>query len=291
MITMCATSWLVLFRHQEVRSVFIIGMLSLFVVLILNLLFYLMHLTYKGPMAALFVFNIAYIACWLVFDTYPKEITRLMERVGERLFWVDPLLGDIPHMDLALRNICSFNLGLLNLTYIHTSGGAFNIITLIVIGLGLLINTLIGLRLIKKSISVKLYDGFMVQIIINGYTNITKVYTQLKNNQLPKAGWYAWTIALFMGLNFISPSYCMPSSVAPEIDDSLTGEQQPRVEQGSNTPIGEGARGSRLQNAATYDARDVSAGVVATGVAGVIHQAGTAIVGNQQPTVDEPAAS
>lgn len=208
-IIMCATSWLVLIGQQEVRSVFIVALLSLFVVLILNLLFYLMDLTYKGPMAALFVFNIAYIACWLVFDTYPKEITRLMERVGERLPWVDPLIGEIPHNALALRNVCSFNLGLLNVAFIHTSG-AVNKITVILIGLGLLTNILIGLGLIKKATSVKLYDGFMVQIIINGYTNIITIYNQLKNNQLPKVGWYACIIALFMGLNFISPSYCMP---------------------------------------------------------------------------------
>lgn len=84
----------------------------------------------------------------------------------------------------------------------------------------------------------------------------------------------------------------MPSSVAPEIDTSLTGEQQPPVGQGSNAPVAEGARGSRLQNAATY-ARDVSAGVVATGVVGGIHQAGTTIIGNPQPTepaVNEPSA-
>lgn len=187
MIVMCATSWLVLIRQQEVRSVFIIGMFSLFVVLILDLLFYLMHFTYKGPMAALFVFNIAYIACWLVFDLYPKEITSLMERVGERLTWVDPLIGEIPPNALALRNICSFNLGLLNCTFIHTSGGAVNKITVILIGLGLLANIFIGLRLIKKATSVKPYDGFMVQIIINGYDNILTIYDQLKEKQLPKA--------------------------------------------------------------------------------------------------------
>ena len=290
MIVMCANSWLVLIRQQEVRSVFIIGMFSLFVVLILDLLFYLMHLTYIGPMAALFVFNISYIACWLVFDTFPKEITSLMERVGERLSWVDLLIGEIPLNALALRNVCSFNLGLIKFYVYSHLGGAVNKLTVILIGLGLLTNILIGLRLIKKSISVKLYDGFMVQIIINGYNNIVTIYDQLKNKQLPKAGWYAWIIALFMGLNFISPSYCMPSSVAPEIDASLTGEQQSSVGQGSNAPVAEGARGSRYQNAAAY-VRDVSAGVIATGVAGGLHQAGTSIMGNQQPTVDEPAVN
>ena len=295
MIVICATSWLVLLQQQEVRSVFIISMFSLFLVLILDLLFYLMHFTYKGPMAALFVVNIAYITCWLVFDLYPKEITSLMERVGERLTWVDPLLSQIPHDALALRNICSFNQGLLNCTFIHTSGGAVNEITVILIGLGLLANLFIGLRLIKKTngTSVKLYDGFMVQIIINGYDNILTIYDQLKNKQLPKARWYTWIIAVCMGLNFISPSYCMASSVAPEVDTSFTGEQQSPVRQGSDGLVAEGAGGSRLQNATTY-ARDVSAGVAATGIAGGIHQVRTTIMApspqTTEPAVNEPSA-
>lgn len=92
----------------------------------------------------------------------------------------------MPHEDVALRNVCSFNLSLLNFTYIHTSlGGAVNIITLSLIGLGLLINILIGLRLIKVSASVELSNSFMVQIIKNGYNNITIILMQLKNKQLP----------------------------------------------------------------------------------------------------------
>ena len=291
-IIMCATSWLVLVRQQEVRSVFIIGVFSLIVLLILHLQFFFMDLMYKGPMAALFIFNITYIACWLVFDAYPKGITSFMERVGEGLYWVDPLIGETPPNALALRNVCSFNLGLLNLTYIHTSGEAVNVITVILICLGLLANVLVGLRLIKKSTSVKLYDGFMVQIIINGYNNIIIIYDQLKNKQLPKARWYAWAIALIMGLNFISPSYCMATSERPQIDASLTGEGQPSAGgQGPHSPVAEGARGSRLGQGPAYAyARDVSAGVVATGVATGIQQAATTIM-DQPPGTEETGPS
>lgn len=90
-IILCANSWLVLVRHQKVRAVFIITVFSLCIVLILHLLFFCMGLMYKRPMAALYIFNITYIACWLVFDAYPKAITRFTERVGERLAWIDPL--------------------------------------------------------------------------------------------------------------------------------------------------------------------------------------------------------
>ena len=251
-IVMCATSWLVLVREQEVRSVFIIGVFSLIVLLILHLLFFFMGLMYKGPMAALFIFNITYIACWLVFDTYSKTITNFMERVGDTLSWVDPLISEIPHNALALRNVCSFNLGLLNLTYMHTSGGAVHIIIIILIGLGLLANILVGLRLIKKPTSIKLYDGFMVQIIINGYNNIVNIYNQLENKQLPQARWYVWAIALIMGLNFISPSYCMASNEMFEIGTSLTGEQLPLDQEDAASPVSEGARGSRLARGPAY---------------------------------------
>ena len=132
----------------------------------------------------------------------------------------------------------------------------------------------------------------MVQIIINGYNNIVTIYDQLKNKQLPQARWYAWAIALIMGLNFISPSYCMASSEMPQIDASLTGEQQPPAGgQGNHSPVAEGARGSRLGQGPAYAyARDVSAGVVATGVATGIHQAVTTIM-DQQPGTEETGPS
>ena len=65
--------------------------------------------------------------------------------------------------------------------YIHTSHTTVNIFILILIGLGLATNVLIGLRLIKASASVKLYDSFMLQIIKHGYSNITTIFEQLKN--------------------------------------------------------------------------------------------------------------
>lgn len=110
----------------------------------------------------------------------------------------------------------------------------------------MLANILVGLRLIKNPTSVKLYDGFMVQIIINGYNNIVSIYNQLENKQLPQARWYAWAIALIMGLNFISPSYCMASNEMFEIGTSLTGEQLPLGQEDAASPVSEGARGSRL---------------------------------------------
>ena len=250
-IILCANSWLVLVLRDEVRSVFIICLFSLIVVLILHLQFFSMGLMYKGPMAALFIFNVAYNGCWLIFDRYPKAITSFMELIGEKLSWVDVLLGQIPHNDLALRNVCSFNLGLLNFTYIHTSGTTLNKVALILICLGLICNILIGLRLIKASASVKLYHGFTVQIIQHGYNNIFIIYNQLINKQLPKASWYAWAIVLTMGLTFISPCYAMESTGGEVIiDASLTGEQQRSTPTNSavDSAVGEGATLQRSGN-------------------------------------------
>lgn len=242
LIVMCAGSWLALVQNDEVRFVFIANVFSLLVLLILHIQFTSMGLEYAKGLSALYIYNAIYMGCSSVlFYSYAKyNIADFMERLGEELSWVDPLIGNIPQKDLALRNVCSLSLGLLNLTYIHTSGGAVNIITLILIGLGLLTNVLVGLRLIKVSGSVKLYNGFVFQIIINGYSNILTIYNQFKKKQLPKAGWYAWAIALTMGLNFISPSYCM-SLEGPIIDGSLTltGERQPPEEQDVSSPVGE----------------------------------------------------
>ena len=55
----------------------------------------------------------------------------------------------------------------------------------ILIGLALAMNILIGLRLIKVSESLKLHDGFTVQIIKHGYDNINTLYNQLKNKTMP----------------------------------------------------------------------------------------------------------
>ena len=239
LIVMCAGSWFALVQHDEVRFVLIINVFSLLVLLIFHIQLTSMGLTYTKGLSALYIYNAIYMGCSSIFlYSYAKYIINVMEGVAEKLYWVDPLIGNICHNDLALRNVCSLSLGVLNLTYIHISGGAVNIITLTLIGLGLLTNVLVGLRLIKVSGSVKLYNGFMVQIILNGYNNILTIYSQFKNKELPKAGWYAWAIALVMGLNFISPSYCM-SLEGPIIDASLAGEQSIEREDGEASPTGE----------------------------------------------------
>lgn len=231
-ILLCAANWILLVGKDDVQSICTTNILSFVVLLILCIQFMSMGLAYKGPVAAFVAFNVIYGGCWLVIDRYPKTITNSMIHIGEKLSWVDPLIGSMPHKDLALRNVCSFSLGLLNLTYVHTSGTTANILILFLIGLGLVTNVLIGLRLIKASASVKLHSsGFIGQIIINGYHNIVTIYDQLKNKQLPKATWYAWAITLTMGVTFISPCYAMepqhidaPEIDAPEIDTSLTGD-------------------------------------------------------------------
>lgn len=86
---------------------------------------------------------------------------------------------------------------MLNLGHIHTSGKTLSVLILFLIGLGLFINVLVGLRLMEASASVKLPDsGFIGKIIINGVNNITTIYDQLKNKHLPKATMYAWAIPL-----------------------------------------------------------------------------------------------
>lgn len=257
-IFLCAASWLALATKSRVQFVFIICVLTLIVLLVIHFQFISMNYVYR-QMPALYIFNAAYIGCWLIFDRYPKTITSFMERIGEKLSWVDALLGEIPHNDLALRNVCSFNLGLLNFTYIHTSGTTLNKAALILICLGLICNILIGLRLIKASASVKLYHGFTVQIIQHGYNNIFIIYNQLINKQLPKASWYAWAIALTMGLTFISPCYAMESTGGEVIiDASLTGEQQRSAPTHTavDSAVGEGAT---LQRSAAHAQRQAHA--------------------------------
>lgn len=243
-IFICALNWAILIRQDNrVQPVFIIGTFSLIVLLVLYWQFISMGLGYKGLISALFTYNTIYISCWLLFDPYAKAITRFMEHIGDHLSWIDPLIGAMPE-EVALRNLCSFNLGLLNLTYIHVSSGGTNIVILISVGLGLLTNVLIGLRLIKESASITLKHGFMVQIIKHGYSNIAKVFNQLKNKQLPKATRYAWAMVLTIGLVFTSPSYAMPLNVnegqvsmpSPfEIDESQNQEKTAD----SGQPIGE----------------------------------------------------
>jgi hypothetical protein len=99
----------------------IIGLLSLVVLVMLSTLFSQMGLGYKaGAMPALMLFNGVYMFCWLMFDPNTKIITSFAEGLGDKLSWIDPLIGNMPHKDVALRNVCSFNLSLLNVTYIHT---------------------------------------------------------------------------------------------------------------------------------------------------------------------------
>lgn len=272
-IALCANSWLVLELQKDVKSVFIISLLSLIIILILYVQFISMGLAYKGPMAALLIFNATYIACWIILDRYPITITNFMERIGEKLSWVDHLIGSIAHNDLALRNVCSLSFNLLNLTYIHTIGEAPTKIVVILISVGLLSNLLIGLRLLKASASVKLHNGFMVQIIEHGYNNIRTIYNQLKTKQLPKACWHAWVITLTMGVTFISPCYAMTSVIHGgefAIDASLAGEQGEDI--GAAAAVAEGTGGSRSAEASRRFGRDVGVSIVA----------GTAVAGAQQ---------
>lgn len=246
-IFLCALNWAILVRQDDkVQPVFIIGTFCLIVLLVLYCQFISMGLGYKGLISALFMFNGIYISCWLIFDPYAKTITRFMEYIGDHLSWIDPLIGGMSRKEVALRNLCSFNLGLLNLTYIHASGGA-NFVILISVGLGLLINVLIGLRLIKVSASITLKHGFMVQVIKHGYSNIAQIYEQFKKGQLPKATWYAWAMVLTIGLVFTSPSYAMPPYVneervsmsSPFLIDEESQNQEVFETADSGEPLGE----------------------------------------------------
>jgi hypothetical protein len=86
-------------------------------------------LSYAGfriQLPALFLYFVGYNFSSLIFHFYEKQMIAFMENAAETLSWVDPLMRLIPHTDLALRNICSVNLGLLNLMYIYTSTGGCN---------------------------------------------------------------------------------------------------------------------------------------------------------------------
>ncbi len=304
LIFICGVNWVAhVWQKQRVQPVFIIAVITTVLFLITFLAFSCLGLSYKTAPPALLVFYGGYSFCWLIFSYFKKVLISFAKRIGENLRWIDPLMGNMQHHNLALRNVCSLNLSLLNLTYVHTTGGAANIMV-ILIGLALAMNILIGLRLIKVSESVKLHDGFMVQIIKHGYDNITTLYNQLKNKTVPKATWYAWVITLITGLTFSSPSYCMApdTSGGPMIDASLDGQGKPELEEGVSSPISEGAAATRIRQAAETIGRhtrervgqhlmDAPADAIRAGMAGAAASAGAAAYqmtqGNDQPIVDD----
>ena len=63
----------------------------------------------------------------------------------------------------------------------------------------------------------------MIQIVKYGFNNVTTIYGQLKNKQLPKATWYAWAMVLTIGLVFTSPSYAM----SPNVNEGRVGMPSP----------------------------------------------------------------
>lgn len=73
-IFICALNWAILIRQDNrVQPVFIIGTFSLIVLFVLYCQFISMGLGYKGLLSALFMYNIIYISCWLLFDPYAIE--------------------------------------------------------------------------------------------------------------------------------------------------------------------------------------------------------------------------
>ena len=296
--------WALLVRQKgQVQPVFIITVMTMLLFLIVSMTLYYAGSLLRLP--ALLLYLGGYSFCWLVFYSYEKQIVAFIENAAEKLSWVDPLIGSIPHTDLALRNTCSFSLGLLNLIYVYTlgGGGAVNIVTLILVGLSLFTNVLIGLRLIKTSASVKLETSFMLQIIKHGYSNITTIYGQLKKKQLPKATWYGWVIALTMGVTLISPAYAGQISTDGASTMGVSGSGAQPSNTGEGEAVLEGAAGSRVRQGAqrlyqhtvdrlgqkAMDApADAAAGVVsaAAGYAGAA--AYQATMGAEQPTANVP---
>lgn len=307
--------WAILIRHKErVQPVFILSVMAMLFFLIVTTSIYV-YGGYKIPLPALFLYFGAYNFCCLIFHFYEKQISAFMENASEKLSWVDPLLGSIPHTELALRNTCSFSLGLVNLMYVYTStastNGVLNIIPLSLIGLSLTINALIGLRLIKTSASVKLETSFMLQIVKQGYSNITTIYAQLKNKQLPKATWYAWVITLIMGVTLTAPAYASHEASASTDGQSTTGINNTFSVSGSGSqpsgsgegePVPEGAGVSRAREGAqrlyqhtanrlkekAMDApADAAAALITTGLSVVGTAAYEAAMGDEQPTANQ----
>lgn len=305
--------WVILVRQKErVQPVFILSVMTMLLFLIVSISLHF-YGGYKIPLPALLLYFGGYNFCCLIFHFYEKQIIVFMENAADKFSWVDPLIGSIPHTELALRNTCSFSLGLVNLMYVYTSiGGGLNIIILSLIGLSLTMNVLIGLRLIKVAASVKLETSFMLQIVKHGYSNITTIYDQLKNKHLPKATWYAWVITLMMGVTLISPAYASHENYASTDGQSTTGINNSFSESGSGTqPSGsgegeavpEGATGSRARQGAQrlYEhtakrlhekAMDGPANAAAAAITAGAGYAGTAAyqaaMGGEQPTANVP---
>ena len=183
---------------------------------------------------------------------------------------------------------------------------------LALISLGLVINVLIGFRLIKISASVKLHNSFMLQIVKHCYSNITTIYGQLKNKQLPKATWYAWVITLMMGVTLTSPAYASHENYASIDGQSTTGINNSFSVSGSGTqPSGsgegegvpEGTTGSRLrqgaqrlyehtsnrlQEKAMNAPADAAGAAITAGVGYAGAMAYQAAMGGEQPTANVP---
>nr|ATP01461.1 hypothetical protein [Ulva flexuosa] len=293
--------WAILVRQKrQVQPVFIIGVMTMLLFLVVSL-----ASDYTGALQlqlpALLLYFGGYNCSWLVFHFYEKEIVAFIESAAEELSWVDRLIGSIPHSELALRNTCSFSLGLVNLMYVYTSiGGAVNIITASLIGLSLITSVLIGFRLIKTSAFVKLDTSFMLQIVKQGYSNITTIYGQLKNKQLPKTTWYGWVIALMMGVTLISPAYAADISTDGTSTMGLSGSGSQLFGTGEGEEVSEGTAGSRLRQGAQrlyehtarrLEDRAMNApadALIAGGTAAAGYVAGQSQQTNQQPIASEP---
>lgn len=143
----------------------------------------------------------------------------------------------------------------------------------------------------------------MLQIVKHGYSNITTIYGQLKNQQLPKATWYAWVIALTMGVTLVSPAYAGDPSTDGASTMSFSGTGTQPSDTPEPSPVPEGAAGSRFRQGAQrlYEhtanrleerAMNAPADAAAAGVIATVSYAGAAAyqmgTGGEQPTPNVP---
>lgn len=241
--------WLTfIYNDKVVKPVFISALIGSVLILVLFICMKYYNTTYNGPVLAMFSW--AYYGGWVILYTWEQPIAKFTEQVSQNLTWVDSLIGVYRSYDeLVLKNACALLFGIINLCYIIKNDD-FSLFMGCLIGSGLVLNCLIGLRLIKNAKNVKMPYGFIIHIIYGCYDNIKIILNQLKRNEVPKAGGYTWFVTLLLTISFSSSAYALP---VQNVDDNRTGatielgESSGELSPSEKRAVGEGASISKAK--------------------------------------------
>ena len=175
LICIICTLWFTFIYHDKVaKSVFISALIGSILTLLLFACMKYYGATYNGPVLVLFSFT--YYAGWVILYTWEQRIIKLIEQVSQNLTWIDKFIKEYRSYDeFVLKNTCSLLFGIINFSYIVKSDCLNPIMAcLILIGGGLALNCLIGLRFIKYAKSVKMPFFLFIQLM--GVVTILRLF-------------------------------------------------------------------------------------------------------------------